>query len=42
MLSNGFHFSHHIFDIGREDEELEAPSFKFVRLLPDMVNNGYF
>lgn len=42
MLSNDFHFSHYIFDIGRENEEHEVPAFKFARLLPDMVNNGYF
>lgn len=42
MLSNDFHLSHYIFDIGREDEEHEVLSFKFVRLLPDMVNIEYF
>lgn len=42
MLSNDVCLSRYIFDVGREDEEHEVLSFKYVRLLPDMVILGIF
>lgn len=39
MRRGCLHSSLYISDTGREDEECEAPSFRFAELRPDAVNN---